>query len=760
MYGQNEVPVELLRFVTAYRAEMDMFVDITPFSNYLTSNSTTFYGIIDVGGASKNPVTYQIDVSSDGKCSLEKFDGAGNGWALGVELYFWDDETNGAVPSQTVMIAPGYTGSPEHKIYFGKIEAHEGTVEQGQIKFDKKVDLAGHDQADGPPVYDCEGKSPSDIQQAAFLGLIERPEFMPGSMGGGSNRTDSFALRSEIEFDYSRQIIKTTIESVESRIVTLKLPANVPVPQSLIDYLSDGAEAGGRWPVFYDNELRSKFRFGSKKAGEVTKILPTTQGQPAQIKVELTADDHCITPVWPTKKDGLLVIPAYSKTPWKDAESQIASHVKSTTMKGSEDACTDQLLFHKDGSEWQIKGRVLLNGKTESDQAVGAAMENGKKVCVLQQACQGNILSQKFDVSLKPGQVALLHLVTTAHGWFHTTKQCGEFCKTKYSIKLNGKALEAASVTPWRECGSNPISEQYGTWSIPRNGWCPGSVQTGIFIDVTGSLVKNENQVDLEMLVMSKDGRYERFTDYAGFALQDDMRSFMFATLNLFVYDEQTVARVRQQPIGYTAAEVALRTGTSDGPNEPTEIKALAQPPPSRNSQTREFMKPWTGDATIVGKTIVREVYHEEHHEVRTIEVHHTTAGSALLQGAQNGRSVNTNFEAGRARMWHLYNDTTIKGALPVPLIVYDVKTNVLQMEKDFLRKPQELSPDNKVWTRVALRLRLKAPTDGMIGHWDMIGAVGVVLNKDAYPKGVSVARPSKEKTLKDVWPVQWQPEK
>ncbi|MEO5569672.1 MAG: peptide-N-glycosidase F-related protein [Bacteroidia bacterium] len=52
--------------------------------------------------------------------------------------------------------------------------------------------------------------------------------------------------------------------------------------------------------------------------------------------------------------------------------------------------------------------------------------------------------------------------------------QEGEFIPRNHTITLNGSVNYTRSV--WKECATNPIYPQGGTWIYDRAGWCPGAV--------------------------------------------------------------------------------------------------------------------------------------------------------------------------------------------------------------------------------------------------------------------------------------------
>jgi hypothetical protein len=78
---------------------------------------------------------------------------------------------------------------------------------------------------------------------------------------------------------------------------------------------------------------------------------------------------------------------------------------------------------------------------------------------------------------------AELRLLSTGHGQGNADN-CAEFCSLRRLIDIGSERL---SIKRWRyDCAKNPIGPtQLGTWSLTRNGWCPGAVVEPSIIDVT-----------------------------------------------------------------------------------------------------------------------------------------------------------------------------------------------------------------------------------------------------------------------------------
>lgn len=93
-----------------------------------------------------------------------------------------------------------------------------------------------------------------------------------------------------------------------------------------------------------------------------------------------------------------------------------------------------------------------------------------------------NILNNRFfppvTVPLDPNATNFkIRSAITGHG------QEGEFIPRNHSITVNGGLPVSWRV--WKECASNPVYPQGGTWIYDRAGWCPGMATDVREIDIT-----------------------------------------------------------------------------------------------------------------------------------------------------------------------------------------------------------------------------------------------------------------------------------
>ena len=82
----------------------------------------------------------------------------------------------------------------------------------------------------------------------------------------------------------------------------------------------------------------------------------------------------------------------------------------------------------------------------------------------------------------------------TGHG-MDQPSGCSEFCSRWHRLVLDGEIVQQRNL--WKECGSNPLYPQGGTWIFDRGNWCPGDLQVPDIVDMP--LTKNKHRLDLDM---------------------------------------------------------------------------------------------------------------------------------------------------------------------------------------------------------------------------------------------------------------------
>jgi hypothetical protein len=126
---------------------------------------------------------------------------------------------------------------------------------------------------------------------------------------------------------------------------------------------------------------------------------------------------------------------------------------------------------HLTGGNWQ----ELLDIKFEY--IVGTP---AREVLSVENIWNGDFALSNFDTRvtektmLMNPAAAMYNLKTTASGHqFDNPSNCAEFCSRTHTIKVDGSTVRSFSL--WKQCDSNPLYPQGGTWLLDRAAWCPGA---------------------------------------------------------------------------------------------------------------------------------------------------------------------------------------------------------------------------------------------------------------------------------------------
>jgi len=428
------------------------------------------------------------------------------------------------------------------------------------------------------------------------------------------------------------------------------------------------------------------------------------------------------------------------------------------------------------GSATAAAARLLAKVGVSSGAASKSNMmlSDGDKVCVLARRSNGRVFERTFELptfvpaagagsaaaangarmtampasGTKPDRV-LLQFAVTGHGWSGSTEQCGEFCHAIYHINVNGK--KAADVTEWRDdCEGNPVSGQSGTWTISRDGWCPGSVEPGLYLDVTKFLKKDRNEISVDLSVWSSlQRKYLKYTNYGNYFGSGD-GAVLFVGASLFIYDGTAVDAIKRQKQAYTAAEAALRDGCSSP-------KAL-QPPAEVNSAFGSLLE---RSETATRRTQPIESNNNEEDEKKD-----SLKGISFLaqQSALEARN-RYNFE-GRAP-WYKFEEASegLPGARVGAKVVPAFKDGLIQINSREIRVKVKAKSLPQEWGQAAMHIRLERPStvDGLeMDNWDRVGSLGLVFEEGAKtttdPKSMVKLRPSTGRELRTSWSLSREP--
>ena len=83
----------------------------------------------------------------------------------------------------------------------------------------------------------------------------------------------------------------------------------------------------------------------------------------------------------------------------------------------------------------------------------------------------------------------------TGHG-ADQPRHCSEFCSRWRRIMIDQNIVDERNL--WKDCSSNPLYPQGGTWIYSRANWCPGDLQQPDFIDIPISAGRHEASILME----------------------------------------------------------------------------------------------------------------------------------------------------------------------------------------------------------------------------------------------------------------------
>ena len=84
-----------------------------------------------------------------------------------------------------------------------------------------------------------------------------------------------------------------------------------------------------------------------------------------------------------------------------------------------------------------------------------------------------DVVMPAVDVQLNPTASEYRVKTRTTGHWFGGFENCAEFCPKTHHLDINGN--QEFNWLVWKECSTNPIIDQGGTWIYDRAGWCPGT---------------------------------------------------------------------------------------------------------------------------------------------------------------------------------------------------------------------------------------------------------------------------------------------
>lgn len=117
-----------------------------------------------------------------------------------------------------------------------------------------------------------------------------------------------------------------------------------------------------------------------------------------------------------------------------------------------------------------------------------------------------------FIISKNPAtELGRFRVIQTGHG-MDRPDGCGEFCDKFRDFLFDGKILSSRQM--WKQCGSNPLYPQAGTWIFDRANWCPGDLIQPDLYDVKLSEASHSLQLQMEDYSAPKPSASELISAY------------------------------------------------------------------------------------------------------------------------------------------------------------------------------------------------------------------------------------------------------
>jgi len=763
----SQQSVELVRFVTAYRMGLDVLVDLTPYSPLLRAAASadgqlTLYGMIDTWVNNESATTIMYMSNETGQCSpLNHSDG--HGWALSADLIFWPREEKevDTRPTKSITLASGIFGG----VYsIGEVSIHEGTLVEGgsAVQLNEAADFK---HAVDAAVYPCPDGT-GQLESAAFLGYMARQaNFMAKKKDKAGMKQLRSDMLEELVWDHMA-LVSVTHEEQKNNTVWATYDSSISPTEDLpvffmpSDVITDQIIDGDVW---YNMSVPFK------KVGRVVEaqngVMKLKLDHPCLPQVNNSAKPQLIIPkdasIFPQAR-ALVASTVQTGRDWSLSAKRARLEMNVSLNEIPETLSMPLLLEPSSSSSVSLASGITLAAPAAmgsidlGDKAASgphhrmAALPQLKsnassKVCVVERKRQGSVFQREFDLPDLGESHVVMQFAVTGHGWASTEEQCGEYCHAVYQVGLNGKST--ANITEFRDdCEDNPISDQYGTWWEDRNGWGPGTVEPGVFLDITNSVKSGLNVMTFDLAVWSSmTEAYEQYTDYAGFAMHD--AASLTIGLTVFVYSDEAVKAIRLQDQAYSAAEMALRDGSS---------RPEALHPPSHPVQPKDIvlMENHRDVGEVHAASQARghrsKGWFERHHN-NPFEPHspqrrnfmQSTAKAKGPSAAQRKASEAPAGDEKRIRMdfekrapWYVLGRGTggFKHAVDSEETskLKAFKKRLVQGESRVVLETINAKRLPSDWSQVGLRLRLTRP-DGMdYDHWDRQASLGLLFNKDS----------------------------
>jgi len=168
--------------------------------------------------------------------------------------------------------------------------------------------------------------------------------------------------------------------------------------------------------------------------------------------------------------------------------------------------------------------------------------------------------AKKITATEKTGLMRL-RILQTGHG-MDNQDGCAEFCSKWREIYFDGKLAEHRDI--WKECGTNPVYPQAGTWVYNRANWCPGCMvnpENFNFFVKPGST--HEINVNMQPYKVTKGKPSANYVFSSFLVMYEKPRAVNDAGIEAIIAPSTDENFSRMNPVGYQPRILIRNNGTA-----------------------------------------------------------------------------------------------------------------------------------------------------------------------------------------------------
>jgi hypothetical protein len=203
-----------------------------------------------------------------------------------------------------------------------------------------------------------------------------------------------------------------------------------------------------------------------------------------------------------------------------------------------------------------------------------------------------NYLTSKSVTTTARTGLIRLRIIQTGHG-MDPQDNCAEFCTKYRNILFDNQLVDHRDI--WKQCGTNPVYPQAGTWIYDRANWCPGCMvdpENYNFFVKPGST--HTFDIDMQPYKVTKGKPSANYVFSSFVVLYGKPRSANDASLEAVIAPSTDDNFSRMNPVGYQPRIRVKNNGTNN-------LKSLKINYGLAGQLPMEYK--WTGDLPF-GKTI------------------------------------------------------------------------------------------------------------------------------------------------------------